>query len=181
MQEITEEYSFFGDLTDEADCVAKLTPFLAGNTAKYQASIAAGKLIYHADRAGDCLAAQDSSSCNVYSVGDAPSPACDTTFEGLVANDAACDLDEECVSQYCEGLNSQDETPGTCKTLPAIGEACPSDECATGAYCQFGSESECVAVKADGESCNSDEECTNGCNFANDVGTCGTPTSCDGL
>lgn len=179
--EIMEEYSLFGGLADEADCVTKFTPFLGGESAAFEASIAAGKMTYSESLAGDCLAAFSTASCSTYGSDDAPDGSCDRIFEGLVANDASCDFDEECVTQYCEGDDSDNNVAGTCKALPAIGSECPDFECAQGAYCEFGSPSMCIAIKADGESCSGDEQCINSCNVANDVGTCGAQTVCTGM
>ncbi len=179
--EIMEQYSFFGGLTDEADCVTKFTPFLAGDSTKFQASITAGKMAYSESLAGDCFAAFSSASCSQFGSDGPPDSSCDKFLVGLVANDAACDFDEECVTQYCEGDNSDMNIAGVCKALPAVGSACPDGECAQGSYCEFGSASMCIAVKADGESCNGGEECINSCNIVNDVGTCGAQTTCTGM
>lgn len=179
--EIMEQYSFFGGLTDEADCVTKFTPFLAGDKVAFEASIAAGKMAYDEGLAGDCLAAFATANCSQFGSNDAPDPSCDKFLAGLVANDASCDFDEECVTQYCEGDDSDNNVAGTCKALPAVGSECPDFECAQGAYCEFGSASMCIAAKADGESCGSDDQCINSCNVVNDVGTCGAQTVCTGM
>ncbi len=168
--EIVEDFGFF----DEADCVAKLGVLIGQEVqAETEAAVAAGKMTYNADNAAECLALTESASCATYN-DDSPS-VCDQITTGLVAADAACDDDAECVSGYCEG--DADQTPGQCKTMPGLGELCPDFTCADGNYCEFASESSCVAQKADGQSCGFDEECINSCE--NDI--CGVPTSCDGL
>ena len=179
--EIMEQYSFFGGLADEADCVTKFAPLLSGESGEYQASITAGKMAYSDSLAADCIAAFSSASCSAFESSDAPDPSCDKFLEGLVANDASCDFDEECVTQYCEGDDLDNNVTGICKSLPAVGSECPDFDCVQGAYCEFGSTAMCIAIKADGESCGSNDECINSCNVVNDIGTCGSQTVCTGM
>lgn len=87
--------------------------------------------------------------------------------EALSSVGAACTSDGNCVvGAYCETAGT---SPGTCKSRPAVGQACGStgQQCAIGAYCD--SQLVCQARKARGESCASSGECLGTCN---DSGTC---------
>jgi hypothetical protein len=182
-QEIMEQFSIFNPpITTEAQCVTAFTGFYQLAFGETQAAIDAGKMKYHADRAGACLDAVRDLSCSQYAMlGDSDTfPGCEDPFEGLVAADQACADDDECVSGYCEG--DTQEMTGTCKTEPGSGAACPDFQCASGLYCEFGAAgSTCQPTKADGAQCTSDEECqSDNCDDASGLCAAAAPT-CDGV
>ena len=170
------------DFTDEPGCIDFYTRFFGFLTPMYQASIDAGKMTYDAEHAADCVAAAGGLTCTQFAVHEsALGGMCESPFIGLVANDAECAFDEECVSGYCDGDSIAPVKTGLCKTLPAAGEACPSLDCAEGSQCQSGT---CMPLKADGASCRNRDECASGaCNGASTqtAGTCGAPMICNGL
>ncbi len=96
---------------------------------------------------------------------------------------------------YCDGLMLPDTTTGTCKPLPAAGEACapppgpfgddgPFEDglCAAGLVCdQTESTPTCVAPKANDQPCRSSMVCASGyCEIApgDDTGTCKDRPAC---
>ena len=169
---------------DVTECKALFTAF-GGILGKIlDDSIAKGRVIYHADRMADCIAAIDDVSCLEFSRGgldNIPVDACENPFEPLVASGGECGEDFDCTSGYCSGETTDFDgniTYGTCGTAPVAGQPCDHNECAPGAFCDLGTT--CVATKADGASCTSDDQCaSDSCNGDN-PGTCGVQTSCDG-
>lgn len=169
----------------EAECATTLAGFLTIGTATWMESVSAGRLAYHDDLAGDCLAVVDALTCDAYAGGLTEEPAgamaCDQMLEPLVADGGACSQNLECINGYCEGATS--DSDGVCTVLPELGEECDFD-CAEGLYCEFGSPSTCVAEKADGAECTRDDECENDCVGADPsmgtAGTCGTEALCGG-
>src|SRR5687768_1136443 len=52
--------------TNEAECITAFQALFAGQFAQYQASITAGTMVYHGDRAGNCLNTVESASCSEF-------------------------------------------------------------------------------------------------------------------
>lgn len=169
-----------------AECQALFTGFGTILTNVMQDSIAAGRMIYHGDRMADCFAAIESASCidfRTQQSGPFPGSACEDPFEGLVADGGQCANDFDCRSEFCSGDSvdfNGNVTFGTCGVAPAIGQPCDGDDCAEGAFCDFGPSGQtCTALLTDGSACNGDDECASGgCNGT--PGTCGVTTTCDG-
>ena len=132
-------------------------------------AVNAGKVIYHADLAGECLASI-SASCSVAQLDrNDDTAACEATFEGTVAAGGQCAMNEECVSQNCDVPSCPDACcQGTCvgdapTPRPKVGEACggtASYNCVD-SYCDSIA-SVCKAYVADGQPCTSSSECDNG-------------------
>lgn len=193
-QEIMDELGFF-NVTTEGQCVTFYTGFVGSLlTPQVEAAVAAGRMNYHGDRMGDCLGVLGSMSCSDFGAAygaDTPWGGCADPFEGLVANGSACANDIECMSDYCEGeetdQNGNVAVEGTCLAFPSVGNECPDFDCAEGAYCTFdGSASTCAATAAAGSDCDEDDACASGnCDGAdpinNVVGTCSASSTCDGL
>ena len=179
--EISERFAG-APFTDEPGCVQFNTRFFDALLPMYQASIDAGKMTYSASAASQCVAALRAQTCNDFaSEHDELASACPNPFTGQVENNMACNFDNECASEYCEGDTQfgNNPQPGVCKPMPAVGQSCPDFDCATGAYCDAGT---CAALKADGASCFSGEQCASGaCNESGSGGTCGAPMTCNGL
>ena len=89
------------------------------------------------------------------------------------ADGAACDLDIDCQSGYC------DFQAGICAAPAPVGGACAVNAgCASG-YCDVGA-GMCAAKKADGAACMTSVECASGfCDDAAGMGAC-APTKPDG-
>jgi hypothetical protein len=151
------------------------------------AAVHAGKVIYHADKAGECLAGVAPSCEARNEPGNSANPeACDATFEGTVAEGGACALDEECVSQECDIPLCQEACcQGTCLggtpvPRPHVGESCLTDRRCVNSFCDDATNL-CTAYLADGAACAESEQCTSYSCF-NDVcqarartgETCGT-------
>jgi hypothetical protein len=172
------------DITDEASCRTFYAEFFEYLTGMYQASIDAGKLVYDGEAAADCANVVHEASCAEFSLGSKLLDGqCDSPFRGQVANDMPCAFDEECQSHYCEGDSQLPApgTPGVCKPIPTEGQACPELDCGAGLQCQQGT---CMPLRADGASCTTADQCASAaCNgaSASSNGTCGAPTTCDGL
>ncbi len=132
------------------------------------AAVNAGKVIYHADKGGECLSAL-SGSCDVVAIDHADSVACDETFEGTVAAGGACAIDEECISRSCSVPSCSEACcQGTCvgdtpPSRPRVGEACGGTagyNCVN-SFCDSAS-STCVPYVTDGQPCTQSSECANG-------------------
>lgn len=134
-----------------------------------------GRLVYHAERAGSCLAALHDVSCSTFAElesDDATVPGCDEMLEPLVEHGGACESSDECKSGYCQ----LGEEAGTCATLPAQGDACDF-ECADGLYCAAGENGRtCQQRLAAGSTCTSDEACES--NHCSGLDQSGTPGAC---
>ncbi|HEY5922107.1 MAG TPA: hypothetical protein VIV11_10575, partial [Kofleriaceae bacterium] len=79
------------------------------------AAVQAGKVIYHGDNARACLATLAGTSCDRNALDRGDPEACDLMFEGTVAANGQCALDEECLSQQCDVLSCPDACcQGTC-------------------------------------------------------------------
>lgn len=169
-----------------AQCEAAFTAFAGILTTVLNDSIAKNRVIYHADRMGDCMAAFADASCGEPSTGGAPAN-CGGAFEPLVANGGQCGDDFDCTSGYCSGESTDFNgsiTYGVCAAAPAVGDACDQNQCGPGAFCEFGPSPTCVAAKSDGSQCTSDSQCSSDhCNGAGGggPGTCGAQTTCDGM
>lgn len=190
--ELMEQYGFF-DIETEAECVTVIAgftqQFLVG---QLEASVASGRVVYHADRMGACLDLMRSMSCEELATSMnselVAGLGCDDPFEGTVANGSACASDEECTSDFCDGESMDFEgnvTEGTCAAAPGAGTACSEDyECAEGAWCDVAATDgpTCAAPQAAGADCSSDDECASGnCAGDDNARTCSDDLVCDGV
>jgi hypothetical protein len=109
----TDEGFAFEDLygSSESACVSNLETASAESKSQYQASVDAGRIIYNADDAQACLDAENALSCDQFWRGDSPEPtACDTAFQGTVADGGACTIDDDCAT----GSSECDPSTMTC-------------------------------------------------------------------
>lgn len=185
----------FGDIDTPEECEQLLAGLSSGFLEpKIEAAIASGRLIYHADRMGDCVDAMAALSCAEAAAAQtedfATFTGCEDPFEGQVADGGACADDVECQSGFCRGDSTDFEgnvTEGVCDAWPGDGDMCDFGDCADGYYCDFGPNGEmCVAALSAGSECDSDDECETG-NCAggdpmnNVPGTCSAEYRCDGM
>ncbi len=180
--EIMEELGFFG-ITTEAECKSTLGAFAQIGVNQLNASIKAGRVVFHEDRASDCLELFAGMTCAEFAAtggGDQMLSGCEDPIEGLVAAGGACSSDDECAVGACVGDSDDPPMEGTCRALPVDGEVCEFD-CAPGLFCDFGAtDSTCAPQQANGASCGGDDECTSGfCDFTEE--TCAESTTCDGV
>lgn len=71
----------------------------------FEASVEAGRIVFHADDAEVCLDTLDARSCaQLWNGGTTAPEECETAFEGQVEDGGACTLDEDCaaVSSECD-------------------------------------------------------------------------------
>ena len=143
----------YGELVADADLIA---------------AVKAGKVIYHEDKAGECLAGL-AGSCERDSFFDNNAPAaCDETFEGTVNAGGQCAMDEECISQVCDIPGCSEACCyGTCvgsvpQPRPRVGSACMFDgpECVD-SFCDSAT-SVCTAYRKLGETCSGSSQCGEG-------------------
>jgi hypothetical protein len=174
----------------EAECRATSR----AQSAQYNASIDAGRIIFHPEKAQACLDALDTvlgcSITNVFgAAATAAEKACTEAFEPTVADGAACYSSTECISQNCEipldcGMACCE---GKCvaESQLKIGDPCPNNEtCAPGAYCKpdaMGMPTSCAATVAEGQPCDAFEACTLpafcALDFMTGQGTCVVPAA----
>jgi len=171
--------------TSEADCETKFAALIDGLLVPVlQDSVANGRMVYHGDLMGDCLASYSDLTCVEFELAQDVSSGggpCDDPFEGRVADGAACASDGDCISNYCSGDSIGTNNMinfGVCKVAPTAGTACDDFNCAGGAFCD--NAGTCQTLHADGDACTGDDECLHGrCDPATNL--CGVTTTCDGM
>jgi hypothetical protein len=171
-------------ITTEAQCESFSGGLFASFlTPQYKDSIAAGRIAYDADAAGDCIDVAANLSCSDYSqLSGNESVHCDKPFIiPKVADGGMCAQDYECTGGYCDGA-SNSMVNGTCKPLPTAGQDC-NEKCAQGLYCgydQTAMKEACQAVKANGSACVSNDECTSN-HCVSSTCAAAPPPVCDGM
>lgn len=145
------------------------------------AAVKAGRVIYHGDKAADCLDLIGGSCDRDAVLGSRTNgQVCDDVYEGTVHANGACAFDEECISQDCE-VPSCDQAccQGMCvgDTAPpsrgAVGATCNSDSDCQGSFCDP-SALKCTAFLADGAACTTGSQCES-------YACSGTPGVCQAL
>ena len=151
-----------GLVEDQATC--RLVFDDADVSASLIAAVEAGKVIYHEDKARECLNGIGA-SCErgAVSIND-NSAACDETFEGTVAGGGQCAIDEECISRDCDVPSCQEACcQGTCVgdapvPRPTVGQSCAQNGSCVDSYCDF-TTTTCMPHRAAGEACTSTSQC----------------------
>lgn len=131
------------------------------------AAVKAGKVIYHGDKAAECLDLVGGSCDRDQVLGARTNgQVCDDVYEGTVHADGACAFDAECISQDCVIPTCVDACcQGTClgDTKPAnrgsVGAACDNDGDCNGSFCDSQGTHVCTAYLADGASCQTSTQC----------------------
>jgi hypothetical protein len=108
-----------------------------------QAAVAAGKIIYHADRSANCLDFLANLSCDRDALFTYSNVDCQTTFEGTLTDGKPCANGAECVSQSCINIDAACGTAcclGTCSgsaapSEKAVGQSCTTADICTAGYC----------------------------------------------
>jgi hypothetical protein len=164
------------------------------------AAVQAGKIIYHGDKAQQCLDSLSGSSCarNDFLSSRSQSTACDETFEGTVGDMGACALNDECISRDCAIPSCPANTccqgmcvGGTAPVRPKLGEACTNTSSSTrctDSYCDAMT-AKCTAYKPAGTSCLATSECVIGAACTNSVctmlvatgGACTSSSNCSDI
>jgi len=163
----------------EAECVTTMRAQQTVTLSAIQTGIAAGKIVYHGDRARRCLDNIAALSCADWGVNFAMRyvPDCAHINDGTVALAGACTRDEECTSGFCSA--------SVCAARGAVGDACTSPTaCADGLYCPVSAGDHCVAAGAIGAACEVSVSCQNNSCVIPDgatAGTCGSPMTCNGV
>lgn len=84
--------------TSESACVTNFQTLIDEDQSKFEASVAAGRIIYNPDDAQICLDAMAALTCGQF-WGTEPvqePAACDSAFQGTVADGGMCTIDEDC-------------------------------------------------------------------------------------
>lgn len=138
-----------------------------------QASIEAGRTIYHSEKVNGCLEALETRGCD--SLGDMAPQACEDVFEGTVAAGGDCATDIECAGDAFCGFEGA-ACPGTCTTRSLEdGDCNDDDDCSGALVCHNNS---CTVAPGDGDACEGTDgmDCRAGyvCIGSNDTasGTC---------
>lgn len=94
-----------------------------------------GTIHYHEDKAGECFGAYIDATCEELGdiTGDPPL-ACETAFEGTLAEGADCAFDQVCKPELFCKPGAGGTCPGTCAKRVALGGECNNDD----AICQLG-------------------------------------------
>lgn len=184
-----ERAEMFGDEfspSNESECSSQMTVLFDEQMQELQEAVDAGRLIFHEDKAAECLNHLESVDCSagVFPEGEDEIPACDETTEGLVEPGDACAMNDECKSGRCAGVQYDEDgnrtQMGACGGGGA-GQTCEwSDECGEGHYCdrQYNSETEefegtCATIGQLNEECSGQQSCAEGlyCNETYDSST----------
>jgi len=147
-------------------------------------AIAKGRVLYNGNAVKECFDAIANATCDkTDEAGRVPVLACLQFTRGTLGADAACLVDQECISQNCRVLVADEPCAmGTCfgDTAPTIsiplnGEPCNSViGCGRGSYCDTTSTFECTPLKTSGEGCVDTRECGYGLGCAGTTRTCKT-------
>ena len=151
-------------------CIDPAEDVCAREMLDVEKAIAAGTLAVSAERVESCKQQLDLALCT-WAGGFLPDPFLCPIFDGLVAVGESCHQDMECVDgAYCAGTDKA--CPGTCTTLPLVGEPCTADyRCSKASYCW---QNVCKAASKEGEACTDPNECLV-VGFACQGGKCTTP------
>jgi hypothetical protein len=154
-----EEFGLFTPVPqNEAECVTAYKGIYAAFLPMMQARIDAGTVVYHGDKAAQCMNAVAAASCAAWGGSqniDATDPSCEQTFSGTVANGTACTDSEECADGSCDG------DPGMCTAFVAMGQSCLGGTCADGLYCKYNENGTavCTTQEANGTACSDNGTC----------------------
>jgi hypothetical protein len=91
-----------------------------------------GRIIYHGDKAQDCIDAWRELQCDVFE--SRQPPVCEETLEGTVEQGGYCIIHAECIgNHYCKADGA---CPGNCAPRESEGSPCGDDDaCKDGLYC----------------------------------------------
>jgi hypothetical protein len=105
------------------------------NCGNWPKSVSAGRIVYDAAKAQQCLDALTAATCQE-TFGDTGGPpsVCFQALQGQVQDGASCWDDSDCrIDSFCDHSNC----PGTCKRRSGLNQACGSTgECQAGLACQ---------------------------------------------
>ncbi len=103
--------------------------------ANWPKGVAAGRIVYDAAKAQQCLDALTAVTCQeIFGDTGGPPAVCFQALQGQVQDGARCWDDSECrIDSFCD----HSDCPGTCKRRSGLGQACVSTrECQAGLSCQ---------------------------------------------
>lgn len=132
---------FAGRFADKQECLNRGSDLLDFEPlgAETRAALAEGRLVYNQDKAEQCLAAFDTSTCpNLEQIGTiTETGVCSEIYTPQQAEGDACVADDECVTGFCD-FSATNECYGNCALEPAPvgeGESCSNAPCADGLVC----------------------------------------------
>ena len=156
------------------ECVKNVTVQLQEELATLPHAVESGSVVYDGVAAQACIDEIAAGGCET--LDQRASTTCQAVLVGSAAEDADCELDEECeAGLYC---SIGDTCPGTCTPLEAAGRACnESSQCRSGLTC--GTTGVCVAPAKLGEPCKQGEpDCSGGSICLGDSEATNTPGEC---
>jgi hypothetical protein len=148
-----------------------------GPSASQRAAVDMGAVQFDGDRAQACVDALGARGCDPTREDNRRTPdACFDVLRGTLHADAACGIDEECISRSCDvpdcdmacctGTCAGDEPP-----VPgALGESCAAAGCQRRLFCDADVDA-CVALQPLGGFCASSDQCREGF-YCDPVGEC---------
>lgn len=153
-----------GDFDSAATCHTTNIGLDLFVSASEQAAIDSGKAKFDGANAQSCLDAVAARSCDLTSQSARATPnACVNIFHGTLHDAAACAVDIECISQFCNRPSCNMACcPGTCvgdvaPVRAKVGQSCAALPCDDQSFCDM--TSTCVALKKTGQLCTAFGEC----------------------
>jgi hypothetical protein len=151
-----------GLIDNQATCRTVLGSEI-GFDASLEAAVDAGKVIYHPDKARECLNGIGGTCDSSRFFSNDAQEACNATFEGTVAAGGQCAMNEECKSRDCDVPSCPDACcQGTCvgdsPVRSQVGGPCESTSQCIDSYCDFQTTT-CAAFRPAGAACTTDTQC----------------------
>lgn len=125
------------------------------NCSNWPRSVSAGRIVYDAAKAQQCLDALTAATCQeIFGDTGGPPAVCFQALQGQVQDGASCWDDSECrIDSFCD----HSDCPGTCQRRSGLGQTCASTGgCQAGLSCQrdpAGASMVCMTILPQGATC----------------------------
>ena len=167
---------------DEAACRSVVAATV--NDPVLQAQVAAGRVVYHGDRARSCLDTVAALPCQQWALDEKliRFPACDAITEGTLAAGSACAISDQCIDGFCGSSTGE----LVCAPPAQAGQPCSFAKCVSGLACrtdELASPGICGPRLPDGAACVDQNDCASGYCIGDGTGmaSCGLLTTCNGV
>ena len=177
----TELPSHTPTMVDEATCRTMVAAAIDAEVADNEPSVAAGRAVYHGDRAQRCLDALNALPCEQWGYDDELDrfPDCVTVFTGTLAPGTPCEHSVDCAGGHCNLVDG-------CIADGKLGQACEIGSCLPELVCHVSATSAaatCGDLLPDGSPCLYSNECFSQVCAMNAAGdpVCTPPTMCNGV
>jgi hypothetical protein len=190
LEQLCSEAARCGQFENVATCKSVYGGIIGAQSDLF-AAVDAGTVIYHGDKAKECIDAQTNLGCERWKsmTNRASDPSCSAVFEGTRHDGAECAFAEQCISlncaqpatgctaACCQGTCVGDEPAGA----RAIGQSCTARDRCTGGYCDAFT-SVCVAYREEGMQCSYGDQCADGlvCDSTTPNAVCQQPVPTNG-